>query len=119
MSAGRYNFTIEQGATFRRIFTWFLDDAMTTEQALATGWTAALQIRDADGEVVVELSETDGITLGAITDGSIECRIEKSDTLALAPTTRPHVYDLLLDDGTDATRLVQGAVTVSPQVTVE
>lgn len=120
MSAGRYNFSIEQGATFRRVFTWFLDEAMESERDLTTGWTATLQIRDADGAEVVALTSTggDGITLGVASPGAIECAIDESDTTALARTTTPHVYDLLLDDGTTRYRLVQGAVTVSPQVTV-
>lgn len=118
MSAGRYNFAIEQGATFRRVFTWFLDEAMSEEQDLTSGWTASLQIRDESGAVVLALADGDGLTLGSISPGAIECRIEASDTAALARTTNPHVYDLLMHDGATAVRLVQGAVVVSPQVTV-
>jgi len=118
VSAGRYNFTIEQGATFRRVFTWFLDEAMSDEQDLTTGWTAELQIRDESGAVVVQMADGDGISLGSISPGAIECRLEAAETADLAQTTNPHVYDLLLHDGTTSVRLVQGAVTVSPQVTV-
>jgi hypothetical protein len=118
VSAGRYSFAIEQGATWHRLFTWYLDEAMTSQPDLATGWTAALQIRDEAGAVVVSLTDGAGITLGSPTSGAIDCLLDAEATALLATTTNPHVYDLLLDDGTTSYRLVQGAVTVSPRVTV-
>lgn len=115
--AGQLALTIEAGATFARTLVW--KDANGTPKPLA-GYTARMQIRQkiSDPEPVEELTtENGGITL---TDpGQIDLRIAASNTALL--TIKSAVYDLELVDGSTVpetvTRLLQGTVTISPEVT--
>ncbi len=120
MSAGRYSFTIEQGADFRRVFVWYDDEDGTVEHDV-TGWSADLEVRDISGAVVVAMSTADGsINVGDASPGSIDCRLDADATEALTPSRLTHRYDLLLrspDVPPLSVRLVEGVVTISPQVT--
>lgn len=109
----RYDFTIFQGATFDRTITW--RDGNGQEVNL-TGYTARLQVRDrVGGEVLLDLSTGDGITLGGPA-GTIALAISAVDTAALRFSQA--VYDLeLTSAGDEVTRLMQGKVLLSPEVT--
>lgn len=85
-----------------------------------TGYTARMQLRAsaaADAVLLDLTTENGGITLGA-TDGTITCTASAAQTAALAFSTA--VYDLELVDGDGAvTRLAEGSVTLSREVTRE
>ena len=116
MAAGKLNLTIEQGATFRKVLTW--TDNLGNPIDI-TGFTARMQIRQAlkDPTPIISLTtENGGIVLGGVT-GEIELYISDGDTEAM--TIQKGVYDLELEagGGGDVTRLVEGKVTMSLEVT--
>lgn len=98
------DWTISAGATFRREFVWANDSATPMDQ-----WTATLQIRDRDGALQLELTETSGITMTA--DGEINIHITDEQTGLLTDGT----YGMEINEpGGDVTRFLQGTITVSP-----
>ena len=115
MTAGILNLTVEQGATFSRVITW--RDA--NEAAInLTGYTARMQARRSigAGSTFINLTtENGGITLGGAA-GTITLTISATDTAAL--TEQSGHYDLeVVSAGGVVTRLLQGEITVSKEVT--
>ena len=115
MPAAQYNIIIEQGATWRLSLTW--KDSAGAPIDL-TGYTARMQVRQAYGaaDALLSLSNGTGITLGP-SAGVITLTASATQTAAIA--ARNGVYDLemVAPDGT-VTRLLQGSVTISPEVTM-
>ena len=111
----RFDITINQGATFELTITW--KDSAGTAINL-TGYTARMQVREtySSTSTIVSLTSGSGITLGGAA-GTIAILISATTTAALtAPFSG--VYDLeLVSAGGVVTRLLQGAATVSPEVT--
>ena len=112
MSASTYDITIEQGATFSLLITY-----RDTAGALVdlTGYTAKMDIRTAVGGSLIKTISTasGGITLGGAA-GTITLAISATDTAAI---TSNGVYDLELTSGSTVTRLIQGGMTLSREVT--
>lgn len=87
-----------------------------------SGYTAALKMRSdkQDADVLVHLATGSGITLGG-TAGTIALAMTAAQTAALGSALAYRdttlVYDLELDGGSQVTRLVEGMVTVSAEVT--
>jgi hypothetical protein len=114
MSAATHNFVIDQGADWYVTFV-YKDSAGTAIDI--TGYTAALQIRDtyADSTTDLALTSTSGITITGAT-GTLAVHATATQTTAIA--AGQYVYDLeITSAGGIVTRLVQGKITVSPQVT--
>jgi len=116
MTAGTYDITIEQGATFTRTLTWKDEN----EDAVnLTGYSARLQMRESVEAVDTFIDITSGnspddIALGGAA-GTIIIAISATTTAAL---TQGGVYDLELVSGAGVvTRLLQGNVTLSKEVT--
>jgi hypothetical protein len=113
MAAGTLDFTIEQGATFNLLLTWKINDVLVN----LTGYTARLQARVdvQDTTTVLSLTTGAGITLGGAA-GTISI-----DQTAVQTTTLPagqYIYDLeLIASNAAVTRLVQGELNISPEVT--
>ncbi len=114
MAAGTLNFTIEQGATFNLLLTWEIDGTPVN----ITNWTARLAARVdvEDSEVILSLTTSNGgITLGGAA-GTISLNQTATQTALLPAGT--YVYDLELVSAVGAvTRLVQGELNISPEVT--
>lgn len=114
MAAGTLNFTIEQGATFNLLLTWEIDSVPVN----LTGYTACLQARVdvEDSEVILSLTTSNGgITLGG-SAGTISLDQSATQTALLPSGT--YVYDLeLIASNSAVTRLVQGELLISPEVT--
>lgn len=115
MSCGNtHDLCILQGATFSKVITWKADGVAVN----LTGYTARMQIRaTADAATpLIELTTANGrIALGG-SAGTITLTISATDTAAL--TAGRAVYDLeLVSSGGIVTRLVQGVVTISRNVT--
>ena len=112
---GEYDFTIYQGATLSRTVVW--KDAAGALVDL-TGYTARMQIRASvrNPEILVSLTtENGGIALGG-TAGTVDLLLTAAQTAAIA--ARAGAYDLeLVDSGGAVTRLLYGAVEISPEVT--
>jgi FlaG/FlaF family flagellin (archaellin) len=115
MTAGRFDFQIEQGATFREIFRWRESDGTTPVDL--TGTTAKMQAWDNDHRNKL----IDFNTQGSITvDGEAgEVTVELLDDKTSALTFDIARYDLkLTSPNTDKTRLIQGRRRLSRQETV-
>lgn len=113
MAAGSYSFLIEQGATFDLVLTWKIDDVLVN----LTGYAARLQARTDvhSASTIFSLTSGSGITLGGAL-GTITIAQDATTTAALPDGT--YVYDLELQASSGVvTRLVQGSVVISPEVT--
>lgn len=112
MSAGTLNITIEQGATFSKTLVY--KDANGSVINL-TGATARAKMREtaSSGSPV---SFTVTIT-GTGSSTQINWSLSATETAALtSPWTRVYDLEVELSDGT-VRRLLQGSVTISPEVT--
>ena len=109
--AGKYDFTIEQGATFKRTVTWRdANDALVN----LTGATAKMQIKDR-GVLVKELTNVAGLTLGGAL-GTIQIAITAADTTLFDFDSAD--YDLEVTISGEVTRLLKGKVTLDKETTV-
>jgi hypothetical protein len=111
----RYDLEIKQGATLSLTATW----KDSTEAVInLTGYTARMQVRSAYDatSTILSLTSSSGITLGGAA-GTIAITASATVTAALtAPWAG--VWDLeLVSGGGVVTRLLEGAATVSPEVT--
>ena len=115
MSAAVYNFFIEQGATFQKTITW--KDSSGTAINL-TGYTARMQFRRVVSatEVLFSATSSNGIIVLGGAAGTIAITIPATTTEAF--TFVDAVYDLeLQSSGGIVTRLMEGGVAVSKEVT--
>ena len=111
--AGSFDFTIEQGATFNLLMTWEINNVAIN----LTGYTARLKARVdvEDTEVILSLTtENSGIALGGAA-GTITFTQTATQTALLQ--TGSFVYDLELITGSTVTRLLQGELIISAEVT--
>lgn len=134
MPAVQRDLYIEQGATFILPFQWchqgpVVDGVVTAGDPYdLTGWTARMEIRKGQHEapLATATTENDKIHLGAIPgdwsatldpeNGWIEIRLSDDDTDEL--NIRTLKYDLELEDPDGVVyRLLQGSVTVDPNMT--
>jgi hypothetical protein len=115
MSAGKYNFEIEQGATFRRSVTYKDSDDVAIDLSNAT---VRMQIRNnySSEEAAISLSTPDsGIALESDT-GVFTFTITAEQTAAL--TFVQGVYDIEIEYASgDVERILEGRVKVSTEVT--
>ena len=116
MAAAQYDLVIEQGATWSQSVQW-----KTGSPAAAvnlTGYTARMQLRTnvtASTAALALTTENGRISITANT-GTVTLSISATDTAAL--TAGRYVYDLeLVSGGGQVTRLIEGVVTVSAEVT--
>ena len=116
MSAGKYNFVIEQGTTFTRTITW--KDSSGSAIDLST-YTARMDIKekksDTTANALVNLTETAGLTLGGGA-GTILITITHAVTTAL--DFEEAYYDLEVKSaGGVVTKLLEGTITLDKEVT--
>ena len=125
MAAGNYSFTIEQGATTNINVVWKDSNG---DYVNLTGYSARMDIRPSVGssETYLELTSTldgdgtglnlngsDGVT--PLTSGSIGIYISAAKTATL--DFNEAVYDLELEKSGEVTRLIQGRIQLSKEVT--
>ena len=110
MSAGTYNFILEQGATFNRILTLKENNAVMN----LTGYSVASKMRSThDSSTVVG---TFTCTISNASGGIITMSMPASTTAAIEEAI--YVYDIeITSPSSVVTRLMQGTVTVNPEVT--
>lgn len=115
MSAATYNTTIDQGADWYVNFT-YQNPAGTPVNI--TSYTAALQLRTSPLAKTAALSlssPSSGITITGAT-GLVAVHATAVQTADLLPQT--YAYDLEITSPSNiVTRLAQGTITVSPNVT--
>lgn len=114
----KLKFTIYQGATFRKRLTWKAPSGTPID---LTGCTARMQVRSEVESDVVLLNlttENGGITLGG-SAGTVDLYLGAVATAAI--TWDGGVFDLeIIHPGAqpdDVTRIAQGSISVSPEVT--
>tara|TARA_Y100000361_G_scaffold67358_1_gene59277 strand:+ start:162 stop:548 length:387 start_codon:yes stop_codon:yes gene_type:complete len=127
MAAGTYNFTIEQGATFRRTFKY--KDSTGTPIDLALH-DPRMQIRNTinSSDFIVSIEETgatktDGsivsnskFVVSTVNTGEFSLVIDADTTASMSFDTA--VYDIEIKDNlNEVTRLLQGKVKLSKEVT--
>lgn len=114
MAAGKYDLTIERGATLSLVVTY--NDSSGDPNDL-TSYTARLQIRRkvSDSNFLLELStENGGIILGGAL-GTITLNASAATTAELSGSG---VYDLeIISSGGVVTRVIEGAVYFKDNVT--
>jgi hypothetical protein len=114
MTAGIYNATIDQGATWSVVVTY---KDSTGAAINLTGYTAAMQVRQqyssADADLTLT-SPSNGIVITPLT-GIVTITMTAAQTAALEEGY--YVYDVELTSGTYKDRLIQGQLTVAPEVT--
>lgn len=112
---GKYNITIIEGATFDLTLTWKNPDDSPVD---LTGYTARLQVRPNakdTGTPLLEMTTENGrITLGDEL-GTIQLQLSAATVTNLA--WKSGAYDLEMVSGVIVTRLLEGKVTVSQEVT--
>jgi hypothetical protein len=111
-----YNIKLYQGATYRQMLTWKAGDP--PQAVNLTDCTARMHVRSEINLPTTLLNLTTangGIVLGG-TAGTIEIVI--ADTLTSGKSWREGVYDLeiVLSNG-DVRRLIEGTVSMEPEVT--
>ena len=118
MAAAKYNFKIEQEATFHRVITWKAGTPPVPVDL--TGCTARMHVREFVSYAVKLLdltTENGGLVLGGVA-GTINIDITHALTATL--DVRRAVYDLEIQFSNGAVRRVlQGVIDVSPEVTRE
>lgn len=113
MPAAIYDFEIEQGTTLNKQMVW---KGSTGAPVDLSGYTARMQMRPSVSSDTVLLNlttENGGITLGGAL-GTITLHFTAAQTSAL---TKGGVYDIEVVTGGDVTRLIQGAISLSKEVT--
>ena len=121
MAAGQYNFTIEQGATLKKQFTYKDSTGAVVD---LDGYDVRMQIR---GDIGSEkIADFDNDTLGGLSilgttgsnpavSGTIELHIHHSSSSLY--TFDQAVYDLEIQKDETVTRLLQGRIKLSKEVT--
>lgn len=116
MSAGSYDITIEQGATFELHIVY--TSGSPAVPVNLTGWSARMMVRlnykAPDPPLLSFTSAGGAITLGSA--GQIDV-VGLASLTDLVPAPKICVYDLEIVNGTTVRRIIQGNATVTPQVT--
>ena len=121
MAAGIYNFTIEQGATFTRIFKY--KDSEGNPIQLGEASALRMQIRESiDDESPIPGGEFTSASGGFFLSSSVGSTVKDQFTLIIPASTSSNfnfdraVYDIELVDG-GTTSLLQGKIKLSKEVT--
>ena len=117
MAAGTYNFTIEQGADLNKSMTFYTDATKTTPVDLSS-YTMAMQIRKnkADVDFIDSLTNANSrIDMTNAATGIIILKWTAAQTAAF--NFDEAVYDLEFTTGGVVSRMLQGKITLSKEVT--
>jgi hypothetical protein len=112
MNPGRYNITVYQGTTFTLSPIWKIDNLPVN----LTGYTAKMQVRDISGNLIVELSTSNGKIVITPALGQIAMTLTATQTAAL--TVGNYNYDLnLTDTASNVYKILEGAFILKASVT--
>jgi len=110
MSAGTYNFTIEQGTTFSRVLTLQENGSAMN----LTGYSVASQMRSTHDSSSIVATFSGSVTNAS--SGQLTLSLTNSQTSAIEEAI--YVYDVEITSGAGAvTRILEGNITVTPEVT--
>jgi hypothetical protein len=109
---------IFQGATFDQTLFYETGEPSTPVNLTTPPYTAKMQIRSKPESkaIILELSTSNGRIFLNDTTGSIRLFISSENTASLSVCDKA-VYDLELYNGSVTTRILQGNVIISPEVT--
>jgi len=119
--ATAYKFTWDKGTTISRVLTWKrnqgTEEVPNYQPVNLTGYSARMEIRDKyAGLLLHRMDTTGGTILIDGPNGSISFEIPAS--VSATWTWRNAVFDLELVDALGrVTRLIQGTITLTPEVT--
>lgn len=116
MTPAVIDITIYQGANFRKSFEW--QTGTPAVPVDLTGATGAMQIRKRANATTADLTlttENGGMVINQSTPWAFEIIVSPAQSSAMAITSG--VYDIEITLGTEISRVVMGAVTVSQEVT--
>jgi hypothetical protein len=115
MAAAQADLVIEQGATFNQSFQW-TDSAGVAINL--TGYTGRMQIRQSitAATTIADLTTANGGIVITPATGTVQAVISAASTAAMSFSSAVYDLELVAGDGT-VTRLVQGSVTLSKEVT--
>ena len=115
MTAGIYNFTIDQGSEYTTTIVYKDPQGVPID---LTGYSAKMELREQSSSpnpaALTLTSPSGGIVITPLT-GTLAITMTTAQTNALS--ARFYVYDLELTVGGVVSRLIQGQITVSAQVT--
>ena len=126
MSAGKYNFTCEQGATFDKIITY--KDSTGTAVSL-NNYLVRMHVREySGGDLIVDLhsnatSNGHCILNGSVEDsedganGNVRLLIAAANTSAIPPGSFKYDLEIQSPSGV-VTRILEGKFNVVPEITV-
>lgn len=116
MAAFKVKLVLTQGETFWKTFTWKVGQPAAPVDL--TGCTALMHVRRkiTDAATLIELSTGNGrIELGGPT-GAITLKLSAAETAALNFAAAVYDLELTFADNT-VRRLIEGSVTLKPEVT--
>jgi len=126
MAAGKYSFTVEQGSTFERQLTYQDSNGVPID---LTGYSARMQIRPSPGSPTLYLTlssslrpdgtglNMNGLTgVNPTTSGTIGIVISAATSSLL--TFDEAAYDLEIYSASYASRIIEGRVKLSKEVTI-
>ena len=117
MAAGTYNISIEQGTTYQLDIVW--KDSLATPIDV-TGYTSRMQMRTtkADSNVLCELTTENGRIVMGTTDGKNTLNLRSEVTAGFSFVSALYDLEVISPAATPVvTRLLQGTITVDPEVT--
>ena len=112
----KHNFFVYRGATFSEQIEWKDENGVAID---LTGFTARMHMRDtleATTPFLTLTTENGGIALGG-TAGTVDLLASATATTAISATSGVYDLELVAGDGVTVTRLLEGLVTISPEVT--
>ena len=112
----KHNCFVYRGATFSEQIEWKDENGVAID---LTGYTARLHMREtleAPIPFLTLTTENGGIALGG-TAGTVDLLVSAAATSAIAATSGVYDLELVAGDGVTVTRLLEGLVTISPEVT--
>jgi len=112
----KHNFYVYRGATFAEQIAWKDENGTAID---LTGFTARMHMRetvDAATPFLTLTTENGGIALGGVA-GTVDMLATATITSAIVATAGVYDLELVASDGVTVTRLLEGLVVISPEVT--
>jgi hypothetical protein len=114
MSAGIYNDTIDQGATYTLVIVYKDENNVPIN---LSGYSAYMQLRENFDSATADLTLSTANGAIVITAAQGKLTITATATQTGALSAESYLYDLELVNGPVVTRLLQGQMTVNSEVT--
>lgn len=112
----KHNFYVYRGATFAEQIAWKDENGTAID---LTGFTARMHMRetvDSATPFLTLTTENGGIALGGAT-GTVDLLASAAATSVISASAGVYDLELVAGDGVTVTRLLEGLVTISPEVT--